>query len=120
VAKVHSKISRCREDFLHKLSRKIVNENQVIAVENLNVKGMVRNHNLAKAISDCGWGMFCTMLKYKAEWEGKTYIEVDRFFPSSKTCNSCGYINQNLKLDMREWTCPSCNTKLDRDLNASP
>ncbi|GCA74817.1 hypothetical protein MiTe_01643 [Microcystis aeruginosa NIES-2520] len=75
VAKVHSKISRCREDFLHKLSRKIVNENHVIAVENLNVKAMVRNHNLAKAISDCSWGMFCTMLKYKAEWQGKTYIE---------------------------------------------
>jgi putative transposase len=88
-AKVHSKISRCREDFLHKLSRKIVNENQVIAVENLNVKGMVRNHNLAKAISDCGWGIFCTMLKYKSDQEGKIYIEVDRFFPSSKTCNVC-------------------------------
>ena len=81
VAKVHSKISRSREDFLHKLSRKIVNENQVIAVENLAVKNMVRNHNLAKAISDCGWGMFCTMLKYKSELEGKTYIEA---IPSSK------------------------------------
>ncbi|MFN9671464.1 MAG: RNA-guided endonuclease InsQ/TnpB family protein, partial [Microcystis sp.] len=119
VAKVHSKISRCREDFLHKLSRKIVNENQVIAVENLNVKGMVRNHNLAKAISDCGWGMFCTMLKYKAEWEGKTYIEVDRFFPSSKTCNVC--LNQvaSLPLDVRTWTCEHCKTTHDRDRNAA-
>jgi len=119
VAKVHSKISRCREDFLHKLSRKIVNENQVIAVENLNVKGMVRNHNLAKAISDCGWGMFCTMLKYKAEWEGKTYIEVDRFFPSSKTCNVC--LNQvaSLPLDVRTWTCEHCKTTHDRDINAA-
>ncbi|MDJ0731890.1 MAG: RNA-guided endonuclease TnpB family protein [Crocosphaera sp.] len=119
VAKVHSKISRCREDFLHKLSRKIVNENQVIAVENLNVKGMVRNHNLAKAISDCGWGMFCTMLKYKAENEGKTYIEVDRFFPSSKTCHVC--LNQvgNLPLDVRNWTCEHCQTSHDRDINAS-
>ena len=119
VAKVHSKISRCREDFLHKLSRKIVNENQVIAVENLNVKGMVRNHNLAKAISDCGWGMFCTMLKYKAEWEGKTYIEVDRFFPSSKTCNVC--LNQvgSLPLDVRTWTCEHCKTIHDRDINAA-
>ena len=81
VAKVHSKILRCREDFLHKLSRKIVNKNQVIAVENLNVKGMVRHHNLAKVISDCGWGMFCTMFKYQAELPGKSYIEVDRFFP---------------------------------------
>jgi putative transposase len=76
VAKVHEKITRCREDFLHKLSRKIVNENQVICVENLAVKNMVKNHNLAKSISDCGWGQFCTMLKYKAEWEGKIYLEV--------------------------------------------
>ena len=119
LAKVHSKISRGREDFLHKLSRKIVNENQVIAVENLNVKAMVRNHNLAKAISDCGWGMFCTMLKYKAEWEGKTYIEVDRFFPSSKTCNVC--LNQvaSLPLDVRTWTCEHCKTTHDRDINAA-
>ncbi|MEB3190976.1 MAG: RNA-guided endonuclease TnpB family protein [Snowella sp.] len=119
VAKVHSKISRCREDFLHKLSRKIVNENQVIAVENLNVKGMVRNHNLAKAISDCGWGIFCTMLKYKAENEGKTYIEIDRWFPSSKTCNVC--LNQvgSLPLDIRSWTCEHCQTNHDRDINAS-
>ena len=119
VAKVHSKISRCREDFLHKLSRKIVNENQVIAVENLKVKGMVKNHNLAKAISDCGWGMFCTMLKYKSENEGKTYIEVDRFFPSSKTCNVC--LNQvgSLPLDIRNWTCEHCQTTHDRDINAS-
>jgi putative transposase len=119
VAKVHSKISRCREDFLHKLSRKIVNENQVIAVENLNVKGMVRNHNLAKAISDCSWGMFCTMLKYKAEWEGKTYIEVDRFFPSSKTCHVC--LNQvgSLPIEVRNWTCVHCKTTHDRDINAA-
>jgi putative transposase len=119
VAKVHAKISRCREDFLHKLSRKIVNENQVIAVENLNVKGMVRNHNLAKAISDSAWGMFCTMLKYKSENEGKTYIEVDRFFPSSKTCNVC--LNQvgSLPLDVRTWTCEYCQTTHDRDINAS-
>ncbi|MDB9395367.1 RNA-guided endonuclease InsQ/TnpB family protein [Microcystis aeruginosa] len=119
VAKVHSKISRCREDFLHKLSRKIVNENQVIAVENLNVKAMVRNHNLAKAISDCSWGMFCTMLKYKAEWQGKTYIEVDRFFPSSKTCHVC--LNQvgSLPLDVRIWTCEHCKTIHDRDINAA-
>ena len=119
VAKVHSKISRCREDFLHKLSRKIVNENQVIAVENLNVKGMVRNHNLAKAISDCGWGMFCTMLKYKADQQGKTYIEVDRFFPSSKTCHVCLNQISSLPLDLRTWTCEHCQTTHDRDINAS-
>jgi putative transposase len=119
VAKVHSKVSRCRADFLHKLSRKTVNENQVIAVENLAVKNMVRNHNLAKAISDAGWGQFCTMLKYKAEKEGKVYLEVDRFFPSSKTCHVC--LNQvgSLPLDIRSWTCDSCQTKHDRDVNAA-
>jgi putative transposase len=89
VAKVHSKIARCREDFLHKLSRKVANENQVIAVENLNIKGMVRNHNLAKAISAVGWGMFLAMLEYRAQSEGKISIEIDRFFPSSKTCPVC-------------------------------
>ncbi|MGL6343790.1 MAG: RNA-guided endonuclease InsQ/TnpB family protein [Waterburya sp.] len=119
VARVHSKIKRVREDFLHKLSRKIVNENQVIAVENLNVKGMVRNHNLAKAISDCGWGQFCTMLKYKSEWEGKTYIEVDRFFASSKTCNVCLNKIDSLDLDIRVWTCVRCFTSHDRDINAA-
>ncbi len=128
VAKVHSKIARCREDFLHKLSRKIVNENQVIAVENLHVKGMVRNHNLAPTPlapllggdgGGCGWGMFCTMLKYKAENEGKTYIEVDRFFPSSKTCHVCLNQVDSLSLDIRNWTCDHCQTTHDRDINAS-
>ena len=119
VAKVHSKIARCREDFLHKLSRKIVNENQVIAVENLNIKGMVKNHNLAKAISDVGWGMFCTMLKYKAESEGRQYIEIDRWFPSSKTCHVCLNRVDNLTLDVRAWTCKHCGTHHDRDVNAA-
>ncbi|MCE2699075.1 MAG: transposase, partial [Anabaena sp. 49633_E8] len=89
VARVHRKITNCREDFLHKLSRRIVNESQVIVVENLHVKGMMQNHCLAKSIQQVGWGMFCTMLKYKAENEGKIYQEVDRFFPSSKTCHVC-------------------------------
>jgi putative transposase len=119
VAKVHSKIARCREDFLHQLSRKIVNENQVIAVENLNIKGMVKNYNLAKAISDVGWGMFCTMLKYKTESEGKQYIEIDRFFPSSKTCHLCLNRVDNLTLDVRAWTCKHCGTHHDRDVNAA-
>ena len=119
VAKVHSKIARCREDFLHKLSRKIVNENQVIAVENLNIKGLVKNHNLAKAISDVGWGTFCTMLKYKAESEGKQYIEIDRWFPSSKTCHVCLNRVDNLSLDVRAWTCKHCGTHHDRDVNAA-
>ncbi|MDC0835970.1 RNA-guided endonuclease TnpB family protein [Geitlerinema sp. CS-897] len=119
VAKVHQKIARCREDFLHKLSRKLVDENQVIVVENLAVKNMVRNRSLAKSISDVGWGMFQTLLKYKAEWEGKMYVEIDRFFPSSKTCHVC--LNQvgSLPLDIREWTCQGCQTKHDRDINAA-
>ena len=119
VTRVHRKITNCREDFLHKLSRRIVNENQVIVLENLNVKGMMQNHCLAKSIQSVGWGMFCTMLKYKAEMEGKIYQEVDRFFPSSKTCHVC--LNQvgSLPLDIRFWTCENCQTKHDRDINAS-
>ncbi|MBE9167509.1 transposase, partial [Pleurocapsales cyanobacterium LEGE 06147] len=119
VARVHNKITRCREDFHHKLSRRIVDENQVIVVENLNVKGMVRNRNLAKAINSVGWGQFCTMLKYKAENEGKVYLEVDRFFASSKTCNNCLYQVSDLPLELRFWECPSCGTKHDRDINAA-
>jgi putative transposase len=119
VAKVHNKITRCREDFQHKLSRRIVNENQVICVENLAVRNMVRNRSLSKAISQVGWVQFCTMLKYKAENEGKVYLEVDRFFASSKTCNNCLYQVSDLPLDIRHWNCPSCGTKHDRDINAA-
>ena len=119
VAKVHNRISRCREDFQHKLSRKIVNENQVIVVENLNIKGMVQNHCLAKSIHQVGWGQFMTMLKYKAEQEGKVYLEIERFFPSSKTCHHCLNVVDSLPLDIRVWTCDSCATLHDRDLNAS-
>ena len=119
VARVHRKITNCREDFLHKLSRRIVNENQVIVVENLNVKGMMQNHKLAKSIHQVGWGMFCTMLKYKSEMSGKVYQEVDRFFPSSKICHVC--LNQvgSLPLDVRFWTCKNCHTRHDRDVNAA-
>lgn len=119
VARVHARISNVRRDFLHKLSRKMVNENQVISVENLAVKNMVKNHNLAKAISDYGWSEFTSMLKYKAEKEGKVYIEVDRFFLSSKTCHVC--LNQigSLPLDIRTWECSYCQTKHDRDINAA-
>jgi putative transposase len=119
VARVHRKIANCREDFLHKLSRRIVNENQVIVTENLNVKGMMQNQSLSKSIHQVGWGMFCTMLKYKAQAEGKVYQEVDRFFPSSKTCHVC--LNQvgNLPLDFRHWTCEHCQTSHDRDINAA-
>ena len=119
VAKVHQKIANSREDFLHKLSRKIVDENQIICVENLNIKGMVKNRKLSKAISSVGWGMFCTMLSYKAQELGKIYQEIDRFFPSSKTCSNCGYKVESLSLDIRSWKCESCGTTQDRDINAA-
>jgi putative transposase len=119
VAKVHAKIVRCREDFLHKLSRKLVDENQVIVVESLAVRNMVKNHKLAKSISDAGWGQFCTMLNYKAQWAGKTYVEVDRFYPSSKTCNNCLNRVDSLSLDVRSWQCPKCGENHDRDINAA-
>ena len=119
VAKVHNKVTRCREDFHHKLSRRIVNENQVLVLENLAIKNMLKNHNLAKAISQVGWGQFCTMLKYKAEQEGKVYLEVDRFFPSSKICHVCLNQVESLPLDVRTWTCSSCGTTHDRDINAA-
>ena len=119
VARVQERIVNSRKDFLHKLSHKLVNENQVIICENLNVKGMVKNHNLTKAISDCGWGMFTGMLKYKCERLGKVYLEVERFFPSSKTCCRCLYQVSELPLDIRAWTCPSCGTSHDRDINGA-
>ena len=120
VSKVHKKIADCRSDFHHKLSRRIVDENQVIVVENLAVSNMVKNRKLSKAISQVGWGQFCTMLKYKAEQEGKVYQEVDRFFPSSKTCNVCLNQVDNLPLEIRFWDCSSCGTKhIDRDVNAA-
>ena len=137
-AKVYEKVSNCRLDFLHKLSRRIVDENQVIAVENLAVKNMVKNSKLAqrvradrrrsddwgsfasRAISNVGWGMLNTMLKYKAEWAGKVYMQVDRFFPSSKLHNKCLYRIDKLPLDIRFWDCPNCGEKhIDRDINAA-
>jgi len=112
VAKVHGKIARVREDFLHKLSRKLVNENQVVVVENLAVKNMVKNHTLAKAISDAGWGMFCTMLKYKAEFDGKTYLEIHRFFPSSHLCSNTLLPIPKMDLSVRFFDCPGSLQKI--------
>jgi putative transposase len=119
LARVHSKITRVREDYLHKLSRKIVNENQVIVVEDLAVKNMVKNHNLAKAISNVGWGTFCTLLKYKAEQEGKIYLEVDRFFPSSHLCSNTLQRVPKMDLSVRMFDCPHCKQRHDRDINAA-
>jgi putative transposase len=119
VAKVHERLRNSRQDFLHKLSRKLVNENQVVVVENLHVKGMVRNHKLAKAISDAGWGTFTNFLSYKLEQKGGRLIEIDRWFPSSKLCSNCYYQIDELPLKVREWTCPHCGTHHDRDGNAA-
>ncbi len=119
VAKVHERVSNTRQDFLHKLSRKLVDKSQVIVVENLNVKGMVRNHKLSKAISDVGWGMFVNFLAYKLEPKEGKLIEINRFFPSSKKCSCCGHIVDELPLDIREWDCSSCGTHHDRDGNAA-
>ena len=119
LARVHSKISRVREDYLHKLSRKIVNENQVVVMENLAVKNMVKNHTLAKAISDVGWGTFCTMLKYEAEQEGKIYLEVGRFFPSSHLCSNTLLHVPKMGLSIRMFDCPHCGQRHDRDTNAA-
>ena len=119
VARVHERVSNVRQDFLHKLSRKLVDDNQVIVVESLHVKGMVRNHKLAKAISDVGWGMFVNFLQYKLDREGKVLVEIDRWFPSSKLCSNCHYQVSEMPLDVRTWICPSCGTHHDRDGNAA-
>ncbi len=119
IARVYERVSNSRANFLHKLSRKLVNENQVVVVENLHVKGMVRNHNLAKAISDVGWGMFTNFLAYKLEKKGGKLVEIDRWFPSSKVCSNCYHQVEEMPLDVREWTCPHCGTNHDRDGNAA-
>jgi putative transposase len=119
VARVHQRISNSRNDFLHKLSRKMVNENQVIIVENLAVRNLLKNHCLAKSISDSGWGRFCTMLKYKAEQEGKIYQEVDRFFPSSHLCHLTLLPLEKMGLATRSFACPHCGQQHDRDVNAA-
>lgn len=119
VAKVHERISNARQDYLHKLSRKIVDNNQVVVVEQLNIKGMVRNRKLAKAISDVSWGRFVNFLDYKLKPKGGLLVEIDRWFPSSKICSDCLYQMVEMPLEVREWTCPSCGSHHDRDENAS-
>jgi putative transposase len=119
VAKVYERVSNSRQDFLHKLSYKLVSDSQAVIVENLHVKGMVRNHNLAKSISDAGWGTFTNFLAYKLERKGGKLVEIDRWFPSSKLCSNCFYQIGDMPLDVREWTCPHCGTHHDRDGNAA-
>jgi len=119
LAKLHEKIVNKRKDFLHKVSTKLVRENQTICLENLNVSGMLQNHKLAQSISDVSWSTFVSMLEYKAEWYGTNILRIGRFEPSSKTCSVCGNINKELSLKDREWTCTKCNTTHDRDVNAA-
>lgn len=120
LARVYEKIKNTRLDNLHKISHQLISENQVIVSEDLAVSNMVNNHNLAKAITDCGWYELTRQLTYKAEWNNRQYIKVDRFYASSQTCSCCGYINSDTKdLSVREWTCPQCGTKHDRDINAA-
>ena len=119
VARAHARVSRCRADFLHKESRKLVNESQVICFEDLNIRGMMANHKLAKSIGDCAWSTFVRFTGYKAEWDGKITVKIHRFFKSSKTCNACLYEVSSLPLNIREWTCPKCGVVHDRDENAS-
>lgn len=119
VAKVHEKITNSRNDMQHKVSSKLVRDYDLIAIEDLNVKGMVKNHKLSKAISDVAWSSFVTKLKYKAEWNDKEVIVIDRFYPSSKTCSYCDHVKESLSLNERAWTCSKCNTIHDRDVNAS-
>lgn len=118
VARLHAHIANARKDSLHKASSRIVAENQSVIVEDLNVKGMLKNHCLAKSISDCGWSRFKELLRYKCEWHGRNFIEIGRFLPSSKMC-SCGVVNKELKLSDREWSCSSCGAFHDRDILAA-
>ena len=120
VVKIHKKIANSRNDVLHKVSTELVRDYDIICCENLNVKGMIKNHRLAKHIVDVSWGTFINYLEYKCNREDKTLVKINRYFPSSQTCSECGYINQNTKdLSVREWTCPSCGKHHNRDLNAS-
>lgn len=119
VARIHAKIADTRRDFTHKLSTRLIRENQTIATETLAVKNMVKNGNLAKSISDAGWSDFVRQLEYKAKWYGRTLVGIDKWYPSSKRCHVCGFVVSKMPLSVREWTCPECGVVHDRDLNAA-
>jgi putative transposase len=119
VARAHRKVRNARRDFLHRASTRLVRDNDLIVVEDLNVAGLVRNRHLARVISDCGWGEFRRQLAYKCERYGRTLVVIDRWYPSSKTCSACGHLLAELSLSTRRWTCPACRARHDRDLNAA-
>ena len=119
VARAHRKVRNARRDFLHRASTRLVRENDVIVIEDLNVSGMVRNRHLARAISDCGWGEFRRQLAYKCQRYGRQLVVIDRWYPSSKTCSACGHLLAELNLSTRTWRCPSCGARHDRDVNAA-
>lgn len=119
LAKLNKKINDSKLNYLHEVTNTLINENQVICIEDLNVKGIVRNHRLAESISEMNFGEFVRILEYKASWHGRVVVKVDRFYPSSKTCNRCGYIKKDLKLSERQWVCPECGELIDRDYNAA-
>ena len=118
-AKLNEKIRNRKLHFLHDVTNHLIDENQVIVMEDLNVKGMVRNHKLAESISESNWGEFRRILTYKSAWHGRQLVFIDRFYPSSKRCNHCGYINKGLTLKDRQWVCPECGSVIDRDYNAA-
>jgi len=119
VARLHKKIADRRRDYQHQLSTHIIRENQVVCVESLQVKNMIKNHCLAKAISDVGWSEFVRQLEYKATWYGRMLVKIDKWYPSSKRCFDCGHLLDSLTLDVRSWTCPQCGMVHDRDINAA-
>lgn len=119
VAKMHEKITNQRLDFIHKLSKRIISENQVIVLEDLAVKNMMKNDKLAQSISDVSWNKFVTILDYKSKWYGRNLHKIDRWYPSSKTCSKCGYVMEDMPLQIREWKCHKCGSIHDRDINAS-
>jgi putative transposase len=119
VARIQAAIAEARKDFLHKLTTRLVRENQTIAVEDLAVKNMMKNHKLSLAIADASWSEMVRQLEYKCQWYGRTLIKIDRWFPSSKRCGKCGHVVDKLPLDIREWDCPECGAHHDRDINAA-